>query len=98
MLNTDLGSGHGTHCAGTVGGTGQASQGKYRGAAPIQWAILDGESETGVTLMKMDAGLDTGAPLDTNIFTDALNIGVTLLGVLGSGVLTALFGWGWLVS
>lgn len=36
---------------------------KYRGAAPIQWAILDGESETGVTIMKMDAGLDTGAIL-----------------------------------
>jgi methionyl-tRNA formyltransferase len=33
---------------------------KYRGAAPIQWAILSGESETGVTIMKMDAGLDTG--------------------------------------
>lgn len=34
---------------------------KYRGAAPIQWAILDDEPETGVTIMKMDAGLDTGA-------------------------------------
>jgi len=33
---------------------------KYRGAAPIQWAILDGEPETGVTIMKMAAGLDTG--------------------------------------
>lgn len=33
---------------------------KYRGAGPIQWAILNGESETGVTIMKMDAGLDTG--------------------------------------
>jgi methionyl-tRNA formyltransferase len=33
---------------------------KYRGAAPIQWALLNGERETGVTLMKMDAGLDTG--------------------------------------
>lgn len=33
---------------------------KYRGAAPIQWAILNGEEETGVTIMKMDAGLDTG--------------------------------------
>lgn len=33
---------------------------KYRGAAPIQWAIFDGEPETGVTIMKMDAGLDTG--------------------------------------
>ena len=33
---------------------------KYRGAAPIAWAILRGEKETGVTLMKMDAGMDTG--------------------------------------
>ncbi|MGH7972998.1 MAG: methionyl-tRNA formyltransferase [Limisphaerales bacterium] len=33
---------------------------KYRGAAPIQWAILHDEPETGVTIMKMDAGLDTG--------------------------------------
>src|SRR5580658_7983477 len=38
---------------------------KYRGAAPIQWAIADGESETGVTIMKMDAGLDTGPMLST---------------------------------
>ncbi len=36
---------------------------KYRGAAPIQWAIADGEPETGVTIMKMDAGLDTGPML-----------------------------------
>lgn len=33
---------------------------KYRGAAPIQWAIINGERQTGVTLMKMDEGLDTG--------------------------------------
>src|SRR5216684_9106441 len=33
---------------------------KYRGAAPIQWAIARGESVTGVTTMKIDAGLDTG--------------------------------------
>jgi len=33
---------------------------KYRGAAPIQWAVYNGEAETGVTLMQMDAGLDTG--------------------------------------
>ncbi len=33
---------------------------KYRGAAPIQWAIANGDTETGVTIMKMDAGLDTG--------------------------------------
>ena len=33
---------------------------KYRGAAPIQWAIANGESVTGVTTMRLDAGLDTG--------------------------------------
>lgn len=33
---------------------------KYRGAAPIQWAIAKGETETGVTIMRIDAGLDTG--------------------------------------
>ncbi|MBS2029451.1 MAG: methionyl-tRNA formyltransferase [Deltaproteobacteria bacterium] len=36
---------------------------KLRGAAPIQWAIANGESETGVCLMQMDEGLDTGAVL-----------------------------------
>jgi methionyl-tRNA formyltransferase len=36
---------------------------KYRGAAPIQWAIARGEKTTGVTTMKIDAGLDTGAML-----------------------------------
>src|SRR5215213_60259 len=36
---------------------------KYRGAAPIQWALLNGEAETGVTLMKMDAIMDTGPVL-----------------------------------
>ncbi len=33
---------------------------RYRGAAPIQWALIKGESETGVTTMAMDAGMDTG--------------------------------------
>jgi methionyl-tRNA formyltransferase len=33
---------------------------KYRGAAPVNWAIVNGETTTGVTTMKMDAGLDTG--------------------------------------
>lgn len=33
---------------------------KYRGAGPIQWAIIDGEKKTGVTIMQMDKGLDTG--------------------------------------
>jgi methionyl-tRNA formyltransferase len=38
---------------------------KYRGAAPIQWAIFNGETRTGVTTMQIDAGLDTGAILLT---------------------------------
>ncbi len=33
---------------------------KYRGAAPIQWALINGEQETGVTIMQMDEGMDTG--------------------------------------
>ncbi len=33
---------------------------KYRGASPIQWCIVCGEKETGITIMKMDAGMDTG--------------------------------------
>lgn len=33
---------------------------KYRGSAPIQWAVIDGEKKTGVTSMQMDAGIDTG--------------------------------------
>ncbi len=33
---------------------------KYRGAAPIQWAVANGDTETGVTTMRLDAGLDTG--------------------------------------
>ena len=33
---------------------------KYRGAAPIQWAVINGETETGITIMQMDEGMDTG--------------------------------------
>jgi methionyl-tRNA formyltransferase len=36
---------------------------KYRGAGPIQWAIMNGETETGITTMLMDEGMDTGAML-----------------------------------
>lgn len=43
---------------------------KYRGAAPIQWALIQGETCTGVTLMKMDAGMDTGP----TFFTKEVNI------------------------
>jgi len=38
---------------------------KYRGAAPIQWAVANGEAETGVTTMVLDRGLDTGGMLLT---------------------------------
>ncbi len=36
---------------------------KYRGSAPVQWAVLNGDAETGVSIMQMDEGLDTGAVL-----------------------------------
>jgi methionyl-tRNA formyltransferase len=36
---------------------------KYRGAGPIQWALINGETETGITTMLMDEGMDTGAML-----------------------------------
>lgn len=38
---------------------------KYRGAAPINWAIMRGETQTGISIMQMDAGLDTGDVLAT---------------------------------
>ncbi|NIA08829.1 MAG: methionyl-tRNA formyltransferase, partial [Nitrospiraceae bacterium] len=44
---------------------------RYRGAAPIQWAIINGDNETGITIMEMDAGMDTG-PI---ICQEALPIG-----------------------
>lgn len=40
---------------------------KYRGAAPIQWAIIDGEKQTGVTIQQMDIGVDTGDILSVKI-------------------------------
>ncbi len=40
---------------------------KYRGAAPIQWAVIDGEKETGVTTMFMNEGLDTGDMLEKEV-------------------------------
>ncbi len=40
---------------------------KYRGAAPIQWVIIDGEKETGITTMQMNAGLDTGDMLEKRV-------------------------------
>lgn len=39
---------------------------KYRGAGPIQWAVLNGETETGITTQQMDAGIDTGDILEVD--------------------------------
>ena len=44
---------------------------KYRGAAPVQWAVINGEAETGVTIMQLDAGLDTGPVLSQETVTIA---------------------------
>jgi methionyl-tRNA formyltransferase len=38
---------------------------KYRGAAPIQWCLINGETETGITYIEMDEGMDTGPALDS---------------------------------
>lgn len=46
---------------------------KYRGAAPIQYAIIKGEKESGVTIMQMDVGMDTGAMLDKVVVPIAEN-------------------------
>jgi methionyl-tRNA formyltransferase len=68
---------------------------KYRGAAPIQWSIIRGELETGVTLMQMDAGLDTGdmllsrsTPIGEDETAGALHDRLSTLGaeVLGEGL------------
>jgi methionyl-tRNA formyltransferase len=53
---------------------------KYRGAAPIQWAIASGESVTGVTTMRIDAGLDTGDILMQREISIALEDTAELLG------------------
>lgn len=52
---------------------------KYRGAAPIEWSIIDGEKKTGVTTMYMEKGLDTGDMLDSvEIIIEDNDTGATL--------------------
>jgi methionyl-tRNA formyltransferase len=60
---------------------------RYRGAAPIQWSVIRGERETGVTLMQMDAGMDTGAmllqrslPIDDSVTAGELHVSLSRLG------------------
>lgn len=65
---------------------------KYRGASPIQTALMNGETQTGVTIMKMDAGMDTGpiilqkplniAPEDTYTTLDQKMAKIAILGLL----------------
>ena len=64
---------------------------KYRGAAPIQWAVLNGEEKTGITTMYMEKGLDTGDMIDKaevvldpketagSLHDKLMNLGVDLL-------------------
>ena len=64
---------------------------KYRGAAPIQWCLYHGETETGITTMLMDAGMDTGAMLQKaytpiKILDNAQDLAKTLMG-LGADLL-----------
>jgi len=64
---------------------------KYRGAGPIQWSIVNGEAITGVTIMRIDAGLDTGDMLlkaETPIAPDenAIELG-TRLSIIGADLL-----------
>ncbi|MGN0142376.1 MAG: methionyl-tRNA formyltransferase [Roseburia sp.] len=40
---------------------------KYRGASPIQWAVINGDAETGVTIMRMEDGIDTGDVIMTEV-------------------------------
>ena len=70
---------------------------KYRGAAPVQWAIIRGETVTGVTTMRMDAGLDTGdillareTPIEPE--EDAISMGHRLAEMGASLVLETLDG------
>ncbi len=68
---------------------------KYRGAAPIEWSIIDGEEKTGVTTMYMEKGLDTGDMIEkVEIPIEANDTGSTLhdkLAVAGAGlILTTL--------
>lgn len=52
---------------------------KYRGAGPIQWAIIDGEKETGITIQQMDKGVDTGDILFQSVVSiDAKETGESL--------------------
>ncbi|NJN85417.1 MAG: methionyl-tRNA formyltransferase [Leptolyngbyaceae cyanobacterium SL_7_1] len=70
---------------------------KYRGAAPIQWSICDGELETGITTMLMDAGMDTGAMLlkkttAIGLLENSLDLGIRLSAIAADLLIDTLQG------
>jgi len=71
---------------------------KYRGAAPIQWCIYHGETETGITTMLMDAGMDTGAMLlkaytPVNLLDNAQNVAQRLAEIGADLLIETLLKW-----
>jgi methionyl-tRNA formyltransferase len=71
---------------------------KYRGAAPIQWAVIHGETETGITIMRMDEGMDTGAILQQEVMAiepheTAGELGSRMALAGGALLVTTLRGW-----
>ncbi len=70
---------------------------KYRGAAPINWALMQGEAVTGCTVIQMDAHVDTGdiwwhAACDITTDDDALSLGARLADLGAAGLLEVLAG------
>lgn len=71
---------------------------KYRGAAPIQWSLFNGETEVGVTTMLMDTGMDTGAMLlkattPVSLLDNAETVGERLANIGGELLVNTLFQW-----
>lgn len=71
---------------------------KYRGAGPIQWAVINGDYETGITIMKMDAGMDTGDILSQEMVAirpheTAGELGIRMAEVGGDLLLRTLREW-----
>ena len=71
---------------------------QYRGAAPIQWSLYNGETEVGVTTMLMDVGMDTGAMLEkattpVALLDNAETVGKRLAQIGGELLVETLFRW-----
>jgi methionyl-tRNA formyltransferase len=70
---------------------------KYRGAAPIQWSLVEGESETGITTMLMDAGMDTGPMLlmsktPIHLLDNSLDLAIRLSNIAADLLVETLHG------